>query len=1278
MSVSIKIAPHGELAELGTVVDSSVPAALVQPSDVSLDVSPDEVLAVSRSGNALVIELISGEQVVINDFFSAEGRSHLYFQDDEFAGAVFLADLPADPPEGALALNAQQVADTKEDDDDGGAGLFAGGTGIALGALALAGIAAAAGGGGGGGSNSGTDGGTGVGEGRSGDGDGGTGSGGADDTAPDAPVVAPTNGTVVSGSAESGSTVTLVAEGEVIGETQADADGNWQVDVEPDLEHGVVVSVTATDDAGNVSDPTEVEVDALAPQVSLDDLLTNDATPALSGQVDDPESVVEVTVNGASYAAINNGDGTWTLPDNTLPALEDGSYDIVVTATDQAGNQSEDTGSLVVDTVPPDAPSIDATNGTVVTGSAEPGTTVLLSFDGESSAEVPVNSAGNWSFDPSPDLADGTEITAVAVDAAGNQSPPDTEVVDISLVDTTPPPPPVLEATDGTVVSGSAEAGSMVTLTVDGQQVGQVMADAVGAWTVDLEPDLEDGDVIVGVATDAAGNVSEPASTVVDSTGPLVTVDDLSTTDTTPALSGTVDEADAEVLVTVDGTTYSATNNGDGSWTLADNTLPPLSEGANTIGVTAVDAQGNTSFASGTVTVDSVAPVVALSDFSTADATPPLNGTVDDPTAAVTVRVGGVSYNATNNGDGTWSLADNTLAALADGDNTVTVTATDAAGNSGSGSAVVTIDASAVSVMLNNLQTNDATPPLQGSIDSPDASIVVTVAGVDYSAINNGDGTWSLPDNTLAALPEGVTEVTVTAENTVGTTDTATANVTVDTVAPVVSLADFETQDSTPGLAGSVDDPGASVVVTIDGLDYAARNNGDGTWSLADDAIAALVEGDTQVTVTATDIVGNAGSDTATVTLDTITDAVVTVDGIGTTSDSTPLLSGTSSNVAGPIVVEIDGETVNVAPGADGSWSTEWPIALAEGDYTVTATGVDADGLPASDSDDFDIGAVLPTAGGLILHTPPLDNTVETVLSLAGIDLTITGLADALDNGLLAPLGLGGLIEQLLEGTTLTGSLPGASQMQVFVVQDDFLTSATDIVVNVSADGSFTIPLNDFLEVLDGVVDTLSNVGVELALRGVDSSGEVSDTAFVHLGNAANLLENPLQALGDELGALLGEDTAVPVDRTEFIASDQDPSALSDSEVTIFAAEEAAGRALDDGGVLVDEEALAMAGAGMSPDGDSNAAEPDLRELASIDLSGNGNNTLTLDLDAIARFAGADGSLRLEGDAGDRIELDIDLGASLSGVAIYEDYVALQFATGSSLLIEDDLAVDVA
>ena len=52
--------------------------------------------------------------------------------------------------------------------------------------------------------------------------------------------------------------------------------------------------------------------------VTINPLVTNDTTPELSGTINDISATITVTVNGSAYAATNNGDGTWTLADDTI------------------------------------------------------------------------------------------------------------------------------------------------------------------------------------------------------------------------------------------------------------------------------------------------------------------------------------------------------------------------------------------------------------------------------------------------------------------------------------------------------------------------------------------------------------------------------------------------------------------------------------------------------------------------------------------------------------------------------------------------------------------------------------------------------------------------------------------------------------------------------------------------------------------------------------------------------------------------------------------------
>ncbi len=605
----------------------------------------------------------------------------------------------------------------------------------------------------------------------------------------------------------------------------AGPDGTWSVPNPGNLVDGDTISATATDPAGNTSLPgTEiVDGDGLPPVVSLTDEVTNDATPDLSGSINDPNATIVVTVDGIDYPAVNNGDGTWTLPNDILPTLSEGAHSVTVTATDLAGNVGTDTGTVTIDTVAPNAPDIDPVNAVdPITGTAEAGSTVTVSFP------------------------DGTTATVVA-------------------------------GPDGT-------------------------------WSVPNPGNLVDGDTISATATDPAGNTSLPGTEIVDGDGlpPVVSLTDEVTNDATPDLSGSINDPNATIVVTVDGIDYPAVNNGDGTWTLPNDILPTLSEGAHSVTVTATDLAGNVGTDTGTVTIDTVAPVVTFPDVSTNDTTPALTGTIDDPLATIVVTVDGVDYPATNNGDGTWTLADNTLPALTDGPHTVSVTATDVAGNvSTPVTGTVTVDATAptLAISADDLalaagETANITFTFSEAVAGFDATDITLVGGtlgaltttdnITWTAVFTPDGSGTAPSITVA--DGSYTDVL----GNPGTGDVldGTDGFIVDLVAPVVTFPDVSTNDTTPALTGTIDDPLATIVVTVDGVDYPATNNGDGTWTLADNTLPALTDGPHTVSVTATDVAGNVSTPvTGTVTVD------ATAPTLAISADDLALAAGETANI---------------------------------------------------------------------------------------------------------------------------------------------------------------------------------------------------------------------------------------------------------------------------------------------------------------------------------------------------------------------------------------------
>ena len=108
---------------------------------------------------------------------------------------------------------------------------------------------------------------------------------------------------------------------------------NFEEPADADGDNVYVVTVQVADGNGGFDTQaisvTVTDADEIPPVVTIDSLSTSDNTPQLTGTVDDPTATVEVTVNGTTYTATNNGDGTWTLADNNIaPALADGTYDV--------------------------------------------------------------------------------------------------------------------------------------------------------------------------------------------------------------------------------------------------------------------------------------------------------------------------------------------------------------------------------------------------------------------------------------------------------------------------------------------------------------------------------------------------------------------------------------------------------------------------------------------------------------------------------------------------------------------------------------------------------------------------------------------------------------------------------------------------------------------------------------------------------------------------------------------------------------------------------------
>ncbi|EDN8437435.1 BapA prefix-like domain-containing protein [Salmonella enterica subsp. enterica] len=536
-----------------------------------------------------------------------------------------------------------------------------------------------------------------------------------------------------SGTAEAGATITLYENGTVIGTTTAQPDGAWSVATSTLASGTHVITAVATDAAGNSSPNSTaftLTVDTTAPQTPIltsvvDDVaggvtgnlangqITNDNRPTLSGTAE-AGSVISIydgnTLLGVTSA---NAGGAWSFTPTT--GLNDGTRTLTVTATDPAGNVSPATSgfTIVVDTLAPTVPLItsivddvpnntgaigngQSTNDTQPTlnGTAEANSAVSIFDNGALVATVNANASGNWSWTPTAALGQGSHAYSVsAADAAGNVSAasPSTTII----VDTIAPGAPgnlVINAT-GNRVTGTAEAGSTVTITSEtGVVLGTATADGTGSFTATLTPAQTNGQPLLAFAQDKAGNTGIAAGFTAPDTrvpeAPIITnvVDDVGiytgaiangqvTNDAQPTLNGTA-QAGATVSIYNNGALLGTTTaNASGNWSFTP--TGNLTEGSHAFTATATNANGTGSVSTAaTVIVDTLAPGTPSGTLSADGGS--LSGQAEANSTVTVTLAGGVTLTTTAGSNGAWSL---TLPTKQIEGQLINVTATDAAGN---------------------------------------------------------------------------------------------------------------------------------------------------------------------------------------------------------------------------------------------------------------------------------------------------------------------------------------------------------------------------------------------------------------------------------------------------------------------------------------------------------------------------------------------------------------------------------------------------------------------
>ena len=412
--------------------------------------------------------------------------------------------------------------------------------------------------------------------------------------------------------------------------------------------------------------------------------------------------VTAVTATGptgvVSYAL---ADGQW----KPVTPLADGTYTVTVTGVDPAGKAMAATTTYTIDTAPPPltvdslhANGISASAAPVISGTGEAGSIIEVNVhSAPQHFQLTVGADGHWSVSPAA-LEDGQhELSVTEYDHAGNAATLSFQFA----VDTHAPTDGVIrldsvtsdnainkaEATADTItitgsIAGEHQSTDTVTLTVGGIDY-TASPGADGKFSVDVPgSELAKAGSISATFTahDAAGNfetVSTAETFTVITESPTVDIvvtdpgthdtptDDHVTNDNTVTITATDPATTPTVTVTVDDVPTTPVG---GEITLTD--------GTHEIEVTATDGAGNTATDSTTVTVDTVAPTVAITNNNDGTVTV----TATDTTTAATLQVtvdGGISQTFVGTAAGT--VTD--VIALTDGPHTITATASDGAGN---------------------------------------------------------------------------------------------------------------------------------------------------------------------------------------------------------------------------------------------------------------------------------------------------------------------------------------------------------------------------------------------------------------------------------------------------------------------------------------------------------------------------------------------------------------------------------------------------------------------
>ncbi|MCO7896606.1 BapA-related adhesin SiiEA [Escherichia coli] len=772
------------------------------------------------------------------------------------------------------------------------------------------------------------------------------------------------------------------------------------------------------------------------------------------------------------------------------------------------------------------------------TSGVEAGQTVTITFGGKTYTTT-VAANGSWSTTvPAVDMAtlrDGDASAQVRVTNVNGNSATATHEYSVDSAAPTVTINTIAsdniinasEAAAGVTVSGTstAETGQTLTVTLNGTNY-QTTVQADGSWSLtlpasDLTALANNGYTLTASVSDLAGNPGSASKGVtVDTTAPVISFntvagdDVINNVEHTQAqiISGTATGAVAgdRLVVTIAGQQYVTSTDASGNWSVGvpASVISGLADGTVTISATITDSAGNSSTQTHNVQVNTAAVSLSVSTISgdniinaaEAGSALTLSGTGTNFAAGtvVTVLLNGKGYSATIQSNGSWSVnvpaAD--VAALSDGTSyTVSASAQDSAGNSATASRSVAVDLTAPVISINTVSTDDRLNAaeqqqpltLNGSTSAEvGQTVTVTFGGKTYTATVAANGTWALnvPAADLAALGQGAQTITASVNDRAGNPGQTTHALTVDTVAPTVTIATVAGDDiinNAEQLAGqtisgtTTAEVGQTVTVTFNGQSWTATVGSGGSWSVFIPAqqFAGLSDGSYTISATVSDQAGNPGSASRGVTLNgdvpSVTINTFAGDDVVNAAEhgSSLVISGTTTAPVGQtLTLTLNGKTYTTTVQTGGSWS-----------YTLGSVDVTA----LADGNAYVINASVSNAIG---NTGSSNHTITVDLSAPAMGINIDSLQA--DTGLSSSDFITSVSPVVVNGS-LTAALASNETAQISI--DGGVTWTTLTVTGT------TWRYNDSRTLTDGsylyqvrVIDAAGNVGA------TDSQNVVIDT----------------------------------------------------------------------------------------------------------------------------------------------------------------------------------------